>query len=197
MVRFIYKVIFCYLVMSLEKIRKLNLLPFILILNGSSCMGKTSIAKIIHSKYKNVFFPRGDKIKWFISDYNRLIHKPAVVNMVDSLIVSAIKEGFSIVHDWSITDKQRRKYRLLSKKLGLIFLEVNLETDFEIISKRFTERMDAAKKGAKISLLDSVLMKKYYEGYLELRNKKLISFDSGKLTPEEIAKKIVSLIKNF
>ena len=180
-----------------KKKRKMNFPAFILILNGPVCAGKTSVARYFYSKYKNIFTARGDKIKWMISDYDRLNlnYKENIVEMVSTLIQSAIKCGFSIVHDWSITNKQRIKYKKLAKQYGLIFMEVNIESDFCTISKRFDERIVAAKKGAKISLTDPKIMKKRYEDYFNLKKEDLPTFDSGKLSPEEISKKIISLIK--
>ena len=47
---------------------------FILILNGPSCGGKSSIADILMSKYEGLFNSKGDKIKWLISQYESKIH---------------------------------------------------------------------------------------------------------------------------
>lgn len=177
--------------------KKINFPKFILILNGPSCAGKTSIARYFSSRYKSIFTPRGDQIKWMISDYKRdnLEYKKQILKMVFGLINFAIKEGFSIVHDWSILDSDRKKLKLLAKRYGFVFIEVNVEADFCTISKRFDERIKAAKSGARISLIDPKIMKERYEHYFNSKDKKLPTFDSGKFSSEKISKKIISLIK--
>lgn len=174
--------------------KKIDFPPFILIINGVSCAGKTTIAEYFLSRYKNVFSPRGDKIKWMISDYKSEKYKSSVVKMVSVLIEQGIKEGFSIVHDWGISSKQRVRYKKLAKKYNMTYLEIGLECDFETISKRFNDRIEAAEKGAKISLLDPVIMKNRYEEH-SARTTRVPLFDSGKLSTEQISKKIISLLR--
>ena len=152
-----------------KKKRQINFPKFILILNGPACAGKTSVTRYFKSKYKNIFTPRGDKLKWLISDYDRtnLHHKEQIVKMTFDLIQSAIKGGFSIVYDWSLTDTQRIKCKKLAKHYGLVFIEVNIEANFDVISCRFDERIEASKKGAKISLVDPLVMKERYDDYFK------------------------------
>jgi len=114
---------------------------------------------------------RGDKIKWMISDYDPYEHKEIAGERVHLLVNFAIKKGFSIVQDWGITPSQRRKYKIISKKYGIPFLEVNIEASFEVICERFSERIESVKKDAKISLTNPKIMKERYEEYFKTKNR--------------------------
>ena len=74
-------------------------------------------------------------------------------------------------------------------------MEVNIEADFETISNRFSERIEAAKKGAKISLTSPKIMKERYKSYFDEKNKDLPTFYTNNLSSELIARRIISLIK--
>ncbi|MDA3836486.1 MAG: hypothetical protein PF542_02585 [Nanoarchaeota archaeon] len=179
-----------------DKKKKIKFPKFILILNGPSCAGKTTVRREFTSKYGRIFAPKGDVIKWMISDYEGSKDRAKVVNMVGGLIEGAIKEGFSVVHDWSITDIQRVELKSLAVKYKLAFIEVNIEADFETISDRFDVRIEEARNGAKISMTDPFVMRGFYDEYMKSKDNSLPTFDSRKDSAEQIVKKIISLIRS-
>jgi uridine kinase len=78
---------------------KLTDKPFFLIINGPSCGGKSTVSKIIHEKWSEIYLASGDKIKWQISDYKSSVYMGAVYKMVLATIKVALQHGLSILKE--------------------------------------------------------------------------------------------------
>jgi predicted kinase len=178
-----------------QRKKKINLPKFILVMNGPSCSGKSTVADYFFENYSRIFIAKRDRIKRLISDYDSFKDIELTQNMIFSLIQVAVKGNLFIIQDQGIGNHQMRKYKNLAKKFNCKFVEVNVEANFESISSRFHERIEAAKLGAKISLTDPKIMKERYENYLKIKKRKIPTFYTDSSHVEEIVKKIISIIK--
>jgi hypothetical protein len=78
-------------------------------------------------------------------------------------------------------------------------LSVNIEAPIEILEQRFLERVESAKldESKKISVTTLEGFHSRYNWYLEQnKDKEAITFDSSKLTAEDIVLKIEELISS-
>ena len=169
---------------------------FILVLNGSSCSGKTTIAKLLLDKIPDSFRVSGDRIKWLISNYSK-IYRQSVYKLSLALAEAALVEGFSLITDGSgyFYEGNEDKYKNLALKYQARLIAVNIEAPFETILERFNKRVLSAKiEGNKISNTDPKRLKEIYDTYLENKDEQAPIFDSSLLSAEEICAEILKLI---
>jgi predicted kinase len=170
---------------------------YIVILNGPICSGKTTVTKLLMKK-DNVFHGSYDQIKWLISNYSgeNELHREIAKELTFSMVLKALELGFSVVVDGGNKD-YRDKYKELAKKYNHIYLSINIEAPLEILEKRFLDRVASAKernsKNIAVTTVDGFQSR--YQWYINT-NKDITAktFDSSKLSPEEILSQIEELI---
>ncbi len=171
---------------------------FILIIQGPMCSGKSSVAKILISKYPELFHASGDNIKWFISDYSaeKYSGKGIITRLLSSLVSQAVLESLSVLIEGNVgLQKDVKIFSDIAEKNEFNFIQVNIEAPYNVLLDRFNKRVeDALEKKTNISVKTEENMKKRYEGYQEFKDKTLPTFDSSKMSPEKIADEIQSLI---
>lgn len=160
------------------------------------CAGKSTVTKLL-MKSDNVFRGSYDAVKWLISNYSADSenHREIANELIFSAITTAAASNLSIVVDGGLAD-YRSKYRELAEKYNLKYLSINIEAPLEILEQRFLERVDSAlqanSKNISVTTLEGFHSR--YQWYLDT-NKDLegITFDSSKMTPEEIVAEIMKL----
>jgi chloramphenicol 3-O-phosphotransferase len=167
---------------------------FILILDGPSCGGKTTVANVIMDMLGGIFDAKNDQIKWLISDYSPTAHGAIVDKMMVEAIRVAIKNGLSILKQGTMfgTDGILQ----IAKELGVPVFTVNISAPKEILDERFLERIEAKKKGAKISNVDPDRFTEIYNTYLKKKMNTPLEFDSSIQSPEEIVYAIFEHIRS-
>ncbi|MFA6514901.1 MAG: zeta toxin family protein [Candidatus Paceibacterota bacterium] len=166
----------------------------IIILNGSSCSGKSSVIKILMKNNENLFHLSYDYLKWSFSKYK----SDKYYKDVQKIVLAVAKETFSmkynIISDSSLTREFRQKLIDLAKQENYEVVEINLEADFEVLLKRFNERVESAlkvpKEDRKISNLSVDRFKELYEIFNKEKNLKAIAFRTDLESSEDIAEKI-------
>lgn len=167
---------------------------FLLIINGPSCGGKSSVSNVLFEKYDGIFNAKGDTIKWLISGYTPLTHRSAVHDMIVDIIKIAIPHKFSILKEGASYEPE--KYIEIAKANNLLLFIVNIEAPWEVLTKRFEERIEAKKQGVKkIANVDPVRFKELYEEYNKTKMDTPLVFDSSKQSPEDIAEQIVKYMR--
>lgn len=166
----------------------------IIILNGSSCSGKSSIIKILMKERENLFYLHYDSLKWLFSKYKRETHYKDVQRVVLSIAREVFDIGCDVISDSSLTREFREKLIYLAKQNNYEIIEINLEADFDVLLKRFNERVESAlkvpEKDRRISNLSVDRFKELYEIYNNEKNSNAITFRTDIEKPEEIAEKI-------
>ncbi|MFA4931184.1 MAG: AAA family ATPase [Patescibacteria group bacterium] len=180
----------------MNKLIKLNLPQFLLILNGPYCAGKSSVAQYLLDNYDGIFRAWRDRIKWMIAGYQAERDGKITAEMTMALIDVALSHGLSVVQDQAITLGWEGKYQLMAKKYETKLIEVNIEASYEVLEKRFAERVAAAKVGAKISMTDPEKMREQYFYYQKHKNNDNLTYFSDQKTPVEIAEEIIKCINN-
>jgi adenylate kinase family enzyme len=174
-----------------------NIKKFIIILYGPQCSGKSTVAKLILEKVSEVFHASVDKIKWLISDYSaeKYSGKGITDRLVLALMTQAAKEGFSILVEGNTKMMANTEiYSKMAADNNLQLVEVNIEAPYDILLDRFNLRVkDSEIKGNKISVKTEEGMKERFDKYQELKNHNIPTFDSAKMSPEEILLEIEKL----
>ncbi len=169
---------------------------FILIINGPSCGGKSSVSDILTERYGNIFNAKNDNMKWLISDYEPSIHKVAVQKIVLAAARAALSHNLSILKEgafWS----EPESYVTLATEVGVPLIIANVEAPWGVLLSRFEKRIEAKKQGVKkIANVDPNKFKNIYDAYIDTKVSTELNFDSSIQTPEEIADTIVAYIKS-
>jgi predicted kinase len=175
---------------------KLTEKQFMLIINGPSCGGKSSVSDIITGEYGGVFNSRNDTLKWLISDYEPSMHKVVVQDITLAATRAAISANLSVIKEgafWS----EPEDYVKLAEDTGLPLFVANVEAPWDVLASRFEARIQAKKQGVKkIANVDPAKFKAIYDMYRETKADTELNFDSSLQTPEEIANVIVDYIKS-
>ncbi len=173
---------------------KLREKQFLLVINGPSCGGKSTVVDLFVGEYGNIFQAKSDTIKWLISDYTALLHRDIVHEMTLGAMMVALKNGLSVIKEGASYNAE--KYAMLAKEFNVDFFAVNIEAPWEIILERFAQRLEQKKTGVKkIANTDPVRLRELYEMYLTSKDISPLTFDSSKQSAEEIRDAIIEYIK--
>jgi predicted kinase len=101
-----------------------------------------------------------------------------------------------VISDSTLYRKSREKLTKLAKDKGYEVLEINLEADCEVLSKRFDERVERAhaNPGWRISNLSKDRFKELHEIFHREKNSSAIAFRTDKQSMEEISESIMNLL---
>lgn len=168
--------------------------PFILIINGPSCAGKSAIANVILEKCGNIFNAKSDHIKWLISDYQAEVHREIIHKMTLELIKIALKNNFSVLKEGNIFEPE--KLTQIAKDFNTPLFIANVSAPDKVLEKRFLERKKAKKNGAKISNVSIKRFKEINKMYLDTKIVSPLEFDSSIKSSEQIALIIIKHIKS-
>lgn len=168
----------------------------IIVLNGPMCAGKSTVTKLLMQN-DNVFRGSYDAVKWLISNYSadNENHKKIAKEIIFNAVATAVELGVSIVIDGGFADF-RNRYKELAKKFNFKYLSLNIEAPIEILEKRFLERVDSAlqanSKTISVTTLEGFHSR--YQWYLNTNKDFVgITFDSSKMSAEEIVAEIMKL----
>lgn len=173
--------------------QKLATKEFLLLVNGPSCGGKSTVSKILLEQYGGIFNVKGDHIKWLISDYDAPTHRAVVHEMTLELVKIALSDGLSVLKEGGLFEPE--KLVEIAKEHNVPFFVANISAPRQVLDSRFLERIEAKKNGAKISNVDPKRFSELYEMYLTTKMESPLEFDSSVQTPEEIANAITEYIR--
>lgn len=170
----------------------------LLVLNGGSCSGKSTIIKYIMNKKKdNVFQLSYDSLKWLFSNYSSDKHYKDVQKIILSIAKTIFKMKYVVISDSSLYKRSRDKLIALAIRAGYEIVEVNLEADRDVLTKRFEERIASALLSPEKRI--SNLSKDRYIELLNIfereKNPRAIKFNTGTQSVEEISESIIKLLK--
>ena len=117
----------------------------LLILNGASNSGKSTIIKNIMKQKEYYFHLSYDVLKWSFSKYQTDKQHQDVRELALAVGEALFKmKKYNVVCDWGLYRTSRTKLIDLATQYGYEVLQVNLESDYEVLSKRFDERVAGA-----------------------------------------------------
>lgn len=118
-------------------------MPYLILINGASCVGKSSSIKAYMSDHDHLYYLSYDAQKWGFSHY--VDHKHEYSGMITDIFFGIAKrvmqDGIDIICD-SIIERSTR-LPLIDQALyhGYSIIEINLEAPWETIQDRFYQRM--------------------------------------------------------
>lgn len=170
----------------------------LIIINGSSCSGKSSIIKVLMKKHNKLFHLYYDSLKWLFSKYNREEHYKDVQRIALSVAKEIFSMKYDVISDSGITKEFREQLINMARENHYKIIKINLEADFDILLKRFNERVESALKvpenDRKISNLSVDRFKELYNIYNQEKDNEATIFRSDLESPEKIAEEISKML---
>ena len=165
---------------------------FILLIDGPMGAGKTTVAGILHSKLKRTAYLGLDRIKRFISDFKRNPFDNEISRNVElAMIQEYLKQGINVMIEQGMTLRHINSFRKIAKKYDADLFFYQLEAPKNLLTERVFKRSEL-KGGFKPS---KTRIERNYKLHYKGKDKNAIIFDSEKLSPEIIARKILKEVK--
>ncbi len=155
--------------------------------------GKTTVAKILHTKLKRTAYLGLDRVKWYISDFKRI---PRDNNISRNILLVMIKEylrqGINVLLDQGMKKDEVEVFKKIAKKYNAKCFIYQLDAPKKLLINRIKERTKLLNK-PKIS---QARIDRNYKIHFNNRYNHITIFDSEKLNPKMIANKILKEVKN-
>jgi len=163
----------------------------LIILNGTSCSGKSTIIERL-MKEKGIFYLKGDSLKRLFSNYSFYTHKDDVEKIVMAVAKEIFTMKYTVISDCSLFKLSRQRIIDLAKEAGYEVIEINLESEFEILETRFDERVKSAlaDNNRKISNTSKDRFKELFEIYNREKNPLAKTLHTDKQSIEEVTNEI-------
>lgn len=167
----------------------------LLILNGSSCSGKSSVVKYIMKKREPLFHLGYDSFKWSFSNFTHDKYYQDVQKIVLTVASTVFKMNYDVISDSALYSKSREELINLATLAGYQILEVNLEASPEVLMKRFDERVASAlaTPERRISNLSQERFQELLEVFEREKNPQAISIRTDNQSIEDVAESILKL----
>jgi predicted kinase len=176
-----------------SKKTKLKQKPFLILIDGPMGAGKTTMAKILHTKLKRTAYLGLDRIKWYISDFKRIPRDNDISrNVLLAMIKEYLKQDINVLLDQSMKKDEIEILKELSKKYNAKCFIYQLDAPRKLLQKRVEERTRLLNK-PKIS---KTQIERNYRIHLNNKYFHTTIFNSEKLSPEHIVKLILKEVKN-
>jgi predicted kinase len=168
---------------------------FLLIINGPSCGGKSSVVKVMMERYAGLYLGKYDAIKRLISDYTAGAYEEVVYEMVWATMRVALHRGFSVVKEGSLLATEKLLEH--AEESGVPLFVANIEAPEEVLLRRFKERVEESKDNPDIPISNTSLdrFKELQKKYFNVKMDSPLEFDSSTETPEEIVDQIVEHLR--
>lgn len=170
----------------------------LIILNGASCSGKSTIIKNMMREKDHLFYLHYDSLKWSFSKFSREKHYEDVKKIVLAVAETVFEMGYDVVSDSSLTRASREKLMNMATKKNYEILEINLEADYQVLLERFNQRVASAllipEKDRKISNLSVDRFKELFDMFEQEKNSDAITFRTDNQSIEEVSEKIMKLL---
>ncbi|MFA6194332.1 MAG: AAA family ATPase [Patescibacteria group bacterium] len=169
----------------------------LIIFNGSSCSGKSTIIKNIMKQKDHFYHLSYDLLRWSFSNYRSETHYEDVRKVVLAVAEAVFKMKYDVVSE-ILYAEQRQKLIDLAVKHSYEILEINLEADFEVLAERFDERVAKALATPvaerRISNLSKERFKELFDIFHREKNSSAVTFRTDRQSIEEISENIMKLL---
>jgi hypothetical protein len=170
---------------------------YVIRLLGYSCVGKSTIERLIMEKIPGIYSVFYDSLKWNLSGYNR-DKDIALINKIELGFFEVVcQKGIPILLSAYIrTEEDYNEYKNIAEKYGYYFLEAEITAPKDVLLSRFRARIkDNESVGNKISVTDeSVFLNNLSKPFFIPKN--VITYDTSIMEASDIADKICELIKS-
>src|SRR6202171_5797601 len=114
----------------------------LIILSGAPCSGKSSVASAILARKERYFFLSYDSLKWSFSQYSSGKYYKEIHVIMLAMLRTFCELKFNVVVE-ALHRESRQNLIDVAKEYGYEIVLINLEADYEVLSRRLDERLAA------------------------------------------------------
>lgn len=165
-----------------------------IMLNGPSCSGKSTILKKVISEKEKYYQLSYDAQKRMFSNFSPENQYQDVHEVLKSLTTTVCEMKYNIVCDSGLRKEWRETLLSIPKKYGYEIVEINLEADYEVLEKRFEERVErvSSNPSDKIYNTSKDRFRELYEMYENGKNPSATTFRTDQEDAETITIKVLN-----
>ena len=171
--------------------------PYILLIVGHSCSGKSTLVKKLQSILPGSYHIGFDKIKWWLSGYDREKDIALVRSLLYGFIEVILKQQLvSIVDIFFRNAEAYAELSTLAESHDYRVISIELHCPEEIRLERFRERVNKAReeKSTQISVTDEWVFLKNMKKPMYFPANSIV-FDTSVQSTEEIIKSILTVLE--
>jgi adenylate kinase family enzyme len=168
--------------------------PFVIILLGTAGVGKSTLAEFLKNQISNTAHVSVDHIKRYISEFREVpSHNQISRNITNAMIDEYLENGINVIVDQGMNNEEIEKIKEISEKHQTRFFVYRIEADSDIRLQRLKDRAEKTKQLIMSKETMDILLKIYNENTYP----SITTFDSGKLSIQEIASSIIKDLLNM
>lgn len=162
---------------------------FVVVIHGPMGAGKTVLADMLHDEITDTAHFGADHIKRLVSDFRNVpSHTQVAQNMVPIMADGYLKQRINLILEQAFTTEEIKSLELIAQKYDAKFYVYGLDADREILNERIVERTKRLEK-PEVSM-DHI--NKSYNEYIRQKYDGGVLFDTNKISPREMADKILT-----
>jgi predicted kinase len=168
----------------------------LILVNGSSCAGKSTLVKAVLKERERLYYLSYDALKWGFAKYSPKAHWDDVKVLMFAIAESVFSLKYNIICDSVIERHHREQLIELARKHGYEVIEINVEASYDVLLKRFDERVARAKADPtiRISNLSHERLKELYDMYESDKNPMATTIRTDKQSLEENIATFLTLV---
>lgn len=168
----------------------------LIIFNGASCSGKSTVIKNIMKRKEHYFHLSYDSIKWQFSQYASGKYYEDIHQVMNSILRVICELKYNVVTE-ARHKISRQKHIDIATKYGYEIVEINLEADYEILLKRFEEKVASALANPerRMANFSTERFKEIFDGYQSEKNHSAITFRTDKQSVKEVSESVFKLLE--
>ena len=164
-------------------------------MNGPSCAGKSTTAKLLLSKHKTFFKLSYDNVKRFYSDYKVETHFEKVYEILNAMAKVATAQGYNVFVDGCITRKNREGLIQIFKDARYKVYEFNIEASKDTLLERFEKRVkERVEQNIPITNTSVDRLLKLEKMYQDDKNINAVTYNTDSINAEDVVRSIEGYI---
>ena len=167
-----------------------------IMLNGYSCAGKSTVVKRLMAERERLYQLSYDSQKWLFSKYIPATHFDDVRAVMRTIAKGVCEMKYDIICDSALYRDPREKLFDIPRAHGYDIIEINLEANWEVLEKRFDERLAsaAAHPERRISNTSKDRFKELYDIYEAEKNPSAITLHTDEQDIDAVFRTVQEII---
>lgn len=163
----------------------------LVIINGASCSGKSTVVETLIKEKEGYYNLSYDNIKWNFSRYEPQKFYEDIHILMLLILDSLCKLKYNVISA-TLHRNSRNNLIDIAQKYGYEIVEINLEAAWEVLEKRFEERI--ANPTGRISNTSKERFKELYDIYNAEKNAEALTLRTDVLSKEEVFEQVLKLL---
>ncbi len=166
-----------------------------ILLNGCSCSGKSTIVKELLQRRERLFNLSYDSLKWSFSQYTPDKCSSYVQAIMLAVLGAVAELKYDVICDSGLFRERRQELIDFAVAHNYKIIEINLEADFEELSRRFDTRVASALADPKsrISNISKERFKELFDIFQKEKNTAAIIIRTDTQSSKDVIEEVLKI----